>query len=309
MQIIKRILTNNFAPDSLNVTAAKSRPFAMAKPYYGEKWWDDKSVAVVTGANKGIGFEVARELGKCGITVIVAARQQQLGEEARDKIQASPGCSGKIIFHQLDITDASSIIRFASWVKHEFPQGLDIVVNNAGMAFKGNTFGAAEALTTLDTNFFGTMNFTEAIKPSLRDVFSRVVIVSSRAGKSSIIPGQALRKEILFASSKEEIGRLGERFIEDIQNGKHAQEGWPNSMYGISKLLLTVYSRIEAKELEPRQVMVNACCPGWCKTDMSSWGGPKTALEGADTPLWLALRTPSQFVTGKFFGERMEVDV
>jgi hypothetical protein len=47
----------------------------------------------------------------------------------------------------------------------------------------------------------------------------------------------------------------------------------------------------------------------WCKTDMSSWGGPKTALEGADTPLWLALRTPSQFVTGRFFGERMELDI
>ncbi len=65
-----------------------------------------------------------------------------------------------------------------------------------------------------------------------------------------------------------------------------------------------MYTKNLARELEPRKIMVNACCPGWCKTDMSSHQGPKSAADGADTPCWLALKPPSQFLTGRFWGER-----
>ena len=83
-----------------------------------------------------------------------------------------------------------------------------------------------------------------------------------RAGRTSIVPGKELLSHLTSASTKEDLGRLGEKFVADIEAGRHKQEGWPSSMYGISKLLLSMYTRIEAKEMEGRGIMVNACCPG-----------------------------------------------
>lgn len=97
-------------------------------------------------------------------------------------------------------------------------------------------------------------------------------------------------------------------FLEAIKQGRHQQEGWPSSMYGMSKAVEAAYTRVLAEELQEKGVMVNACCPGWCATDMTSWGGTKSAAEGADTPVWLALLPPSQFVTGGFFRERGHED-
>ena len=83
-----------------------------------------------------------------------------------------------------------------------------------------------------------------------------------RAGRTSIVPGKELLSHLTSAGTKEELGRLGEKFVADIEAGRHKQEGWPSSMYGISKLLLSMYTRIEAREMEGRGIMVNACCPG-----------------------------------------------
>lgn len=77
--------------------------------------------------------------------------------------------------------------------------------------------------------------------------------------------------------------------------------------YGVSKLCCSSYSRVLAKQLEPQGVMVNACCPGWCQTDMSSMSGNKSAAQGADTPVWLALRAPNDFATGGFYQERQQL--
>lgn len=82
--------------------------------------------------------------------------------------------------------------------------------------------------------------------------------------------------------------------------------GWPQSMYGVSKLCETAYTRVLAEELQPNGVTVNACCPGYVNTDMTSHRGVKTLAEGADTPVWLAL-DPPKGVTGKLFGERKEL--
>jgi carbonyl reductase 1 len=106
------------------------------------------------------------------------------------------------------------------------------------------------------------MNITEALRPLMKDQTGRIVNVSSRAGSTSIVPSKALLSRITSASSKEELGRLAEEFIESIREGRHSEEGWPSSMYGISKLLLSMYVRIEAKSMETRGIMVNACCPG-----------------------------------------------
>ena len=83
----------------------------------------------------------------------------------KPKPQLCADCTGKVLFQQLDISNAASVIRFAAWAKREFPQGIDILVNNAGMAYKGDTFGAAEAQATLDINFYGMLLFLSAATP------------------------------------------------------------------------------------------------------------------------------------------------
>jgi carbonyl reductase 1 len=99
---------------------------------------------------------------------------------------------------------------------------------------------------------------------------------------------------------------LAREFVAAIRAGRHRQEGWPNSMYGISKLCESTFTRVLAGELEGQGIMVNAVCPGYCATDMSSWKGTKSAAAGADTPVWAALRPPADAATftGGFYQER-----
>jgi carbonyl reductase 1 len=109
----------------------------------GERWWgaaesEAPATAVVTGAAKGIGFEIARALEAQGLRTVVAARNPEAGAAAAAKIAAEKGSA--VLSHQLDITDDASVARFAEWARQELGT-LHILVNNAGMAFKGNVFG------------------------------------------------------------------------------------------------------------------------------------------------------------------------
>mmetsp|Transcript_22076 Transcript_22076/g.57519 ORF Transcript_22076/g.57519 Transcript_22076/m.57519 type:complete len:345 (-) Transcript_22076:443-1477(-) len=266
------------------------------------RWWDDNTVAVVTGANKGIGFEIASMLAEKGIVTVVAARNAELGREAAARIAKSSG--RQVSFHQLDIADAASIDAFAQWLEATYG-GLSILVNNAGVAYKGSTFGAAELKVTLDTNYRGTVAVCERLKKLIHPG-GRIVNMGSRAGPLRTMKDAQLRKAFEDAGSNAELEALATQFERTVANGTHAQHGWPNSMYGVSKLLEGMYTRLLATELSSAGIMVNVCCPGWCQTDMSSWRGPKTARQGADTPVWLAL-LPSTGPTGLMFGEREQI--
>eukprot|EP00193_Tetraselmis_chui_P005754 CAMPEP_0177768380 /NCGR_PEP_ID=MMETSP0491_2-20121128/9689_1 /TAXON_ID=63592 /ORGANISM="Tetraselmis chuii, Strain PLY429" /LENGTH=369 /DNA_ID=CAMNT_0019285181 /DNA_START=211 /DNA_END=1320 /DNA_ORIENTATION=+ len=268
----------------------------------GPQWWDENTVAVVTGANKGIGFEIASLLAGKGLNTVITARNAELGQEAADRITSATG--GKAVFQQLDIGDQESIERFATWLENTHG-GLTILVNNAGIAYKGSIFGAAELKATLDTNFRGTAAVCERLK-GLIPSGGKIVNVGSRGGSLRIVKDAGLRRAFEEADSYAGLDKLAQQFERGVEEGTHAQKGWPNSMYGISKLLEGMYSRLLAKELSGRGVAVNVCCPGWCQTDMSSWGGPKTARQGADTPVWLALRPPDG-PTGHMFGEREQI--
>ena len=228
---------------------------------------------------------------------------------------------------------------------------VDVLVNNAGFAYKGNVFGAAEAETTIAVNFSGTVAVSEALLAAgviPDNGGGRIVNVCSGAGKLSIVPDPRLRAEFEHADSTEVLAALGTRFVDAIRRRKHAEEGWPSSMYGVSKLLEAQYSRVLAARLAPRRIAVSACSPGtarllcsvgwgarpaakrfrlatatrscyaaaaaaaaapaagWCATDMSSWGGPRTAAQGAETPVWLALTADSERVSGKFWNKDQE---
>lgn len=138
--------------------------------------WTGDTVAVVTGANKGIGFEIARALGKQGLHVVVTSRDEGRGRAAIDKLsELEP--SSSFTYCQADITDGASVRACADTVKEKLGK-VDVLVNNAGIAFKGNIFGADEAQATIDCNFKGTKAMTEALLPLIPEG-GRIVNVCS----------------------------------------------------------------------------------------------------------------------------------
>lgn len=139
------------------------------------------------------------------------------------------------------------------WIEAEY-KGLDILVNNAGFAYKGNTFGAEEARITIATNYEGTRAVTEALLPLLRPSpeGARVVNVSSQAGLLSIV-GPDLRVRLAAPDlTLAQLDELAEEFVAGIKDGSFASKGWPRSMYGISKILESAYTRVLAKQLDDR---------------------------------------------------------
>ncbi|CAG9865378.1 unnamed protein product [Phyllotreta striolata] len=251
-----------------------------------------QKVAVVTGANKGIGYEIARGLCKRfeGI-VYLTARDEQRGLKAVKQLEAE---NLKPRFHQLDITQQASIDKFKDYIAREHG-GLDLLVNNAAIAFKNNSPApvSQQAKETLEVNYFSTLRFCEALFPLLRNN-ARVVNVSSSAGHLSRIPSEEKRKEFSRPDlTVPELSRLMEKFIQDAENGSLQQEGWGNSTYVVSKVglssLTIIQQRLFDEEQPSRNVSVNSVHPGWVKTDMSSYSGNKTSEEGAQAPLWLAL--------------------
>lgn len=138
--------------------------------------WSDDDVAVVTGANKGIGFEIARQLGAQGLQVVVTSRDEGRGAEAMKQLQAKES-AGRFEYCQADITDSASIQKCAQFLKDKYGK-VAILVNNAGIAYKGSIFGADEAQTTIDCNLKGTREMCNAVLPLMGEG-SRIVNVCS----------------------------------------------------------------------------------------------------------------------------------
>ncbi|XP_012882980.1 PREDICTED: carbonyl reductase [NADPH] 1 isoform X1 [Dipodomys ordii] len=268
-----------------------------------------KRVALVTGANKGIGFAITRELCRqFSGDVVLTARDEPRGRAAVQQLQAE-GLSPR--FHPLDIDDPQSVRALRDFLLKEYG-GLNVLVNNAGIAFKqaDPTPFHIQAEVTMKTNYFGTKNVSTELLPLMKPQ-GRVVNVSStvsvRALKScSPELQEKFRSETI---TEEELTGLMNKFVEDTKKGVHQQEGWPNTAYGVSKIGVTVLSRIHARKLNEQRsgdkILLNACCPGWVRTDMAGPTATKSPEEGAETPVYLALLPPDaggphgQFVTEK----------
>ncbi|KAL6086466.1 hypothetical protein STEG23_002725 [Scotinomys teguina] len=224
-------------------------------------------VALVTGGNKGIGFAITRDLcRKFSGDVVLTARDEARGKAAVQQLQAE-GLSPR--FHQLDIDDLQSIRALRDFLRKEYG-GLDVLVNNAGVAFKvaDTTPFHIQAEETMKTNFFGTRDVCTELLPLIKPQ-GRVVNVSSmvslRALKNcSPELQQKFRSETI---TEEELVGLMNKFVEDTKKGVHEKEGWPNSAYGVTKIGVTVLSRIHARKLNEQRrgdkILLNACCPGW----------------------------------------------
>lgn len=235
-------------------------------------------VALVTGANRGIGLEVVRQLAQKGIHVILSARNPEKGEAAVKKLLLE-GLS--VEFWQLDITDEASVRACAEWVRKTHG-GLDILVNNAGVLLDPSrnppdAVGASifnSKLSTirgsLDTNTFGPLLMIQAFVPIMTARnYGRIVNISSGMGQLSDMNG-----------------------------------GWPG--YRISKLALNAVTKICADELKGLNILINSVCPGWVRTDMGGADAELTTSEGADTVVWAAT-LPNGGPSGGFFRERQAI--
>ncbi|MGH7955066.1 MAG: SDR family NAD(P)-dependent oxidoreductase, partial [Gloeomargaritales cyanobacterium] len=165
---------------------------------------------------------------------------------------------------------------------------------------------------TLDINFRGTVDLTEELLPLVRkSTDGRIVNVASMTGRLSQISSSELRSKLTSPSlTMTELRKLLDDFESDVENGIHTENGWSNSNYGMSKLALIAATKIMAKDesLARSCVKVNACCPGYCATDMTSHKGNQSASNGARTPVLLATMDLKDCATGEFYKNMVKSD-
>ena len=251
-----------------------------------------RPLAVVTGANRGLGLETSRRLASAGFAVALTGRDARGIEAAAEKLrEAGHDARG----FALDVSDEASVAAFAS----RLPSELGLVaalVNNAGVSLDG--FDASVAERTLETNFFGPMRLTDALVPSLAPD-ANVVMVSSGMGELSCL-GPELRRAFADPNlMREDLVELAGRFVRDVERGSHRKRGWPSNAYRVSKVALNALTRVLARELAGR-VKVNAVCPGWVRTRMGGEDAARSVVDGAQGIVWAAM-LPKAAPTGGFF--------
>ncbi|KAM7538545.1 hypothetical protein Aperf_G00000049283 [Anoplocephala perfoliata] len=266
--------------------------------------------AIVTGSNKGVGNGVvellAKHLNPSEWHVYLTARNVSLGEEAVKKFK-DQGLSVK--FHQLDITDAKSRHELVEFMKKNYPDGVNILVNNAGIAYKNDSkapFGE-QARVTLATNYTATVQMCLDFLPIMAKSSRLVNVASVVATTSFNAMSEEKARKLMKASSLKEVDELMADFVKHAEIGDHQKEGFANTAYGMSKVGLWKATEILAEQYksDPRHILINSCCPGYVNTDMTSHKGVKTILEGADTPFYLAtLPDDAKEPYGQFVSER-----
>ena len=258
-----------------------------------------KKVAVVTGSNKGIGFAIVRGLAKAfDGDVYLTSRNAERGQKAVEDLKKE---GLEVLYHQLDIDNEDSIKTLAEFLKSTYG-GLDVLVNNAGIAFNRDATEPVhvQAKVTIATNYFSVKNTCDILFPLLRPG-ARVVNMSSNCGLLIKIPGQKLKakfaKDTLTVA---ELDKLMNEFIALSEHGQHRELGWPNSTYVVSKVGLSALTRIQHRENTIEDVAINHVHPGYVDTDMSSHKGPLTPDQGAKSSLFAALLPKNTDIKGQY---------
>jgi len=239
---------------------------------------DQQRVAVITGANRGMGFETCRQLAERGMVVVLTSRDVQAGECAVNELRSE---GHGVTFQPLDVTDQASIDAVRDYLVDEHGR-LDVLVNNAGVMLEpsdpANKEGASIFNTdlelirqSLDTNAFGALRCCLTYIPLMREHdYGRIVNVSTSMAALANMGG-----------------------------------GWPG--YRMSKVSLNVITRVLAAELSETNIKVNSVCPGFVRTGLGGEGAPRSIEEGVDTTLWLAtLRDEGP--SGGFFRDCKAID-
>lgn len=269
-------------------------------------WWSRETVAVVTGANRGIGHALAARLAEHGLTVVLTARDDERGEAAAAPLRER---GLLVVFRRLDVADAASVAGFAAWLR-DAVGGLDILVNNAAVSFNEiDTNSVEHAETVLRTNFYGAKMLTEALLPLFRrsPATSRILNISSQLGLLNKVSNPSLKSLLQDEESLTEtkIEGMVSQFLGQVKDGTWREHRWPKvwTDYSVSKLALNAYSRVLARRLQAsgERVSVNCFCPGFTRTDMTRGWGKRTAEEVAEVGARLALLPPAELPTGTFF--------
>ncbi|HYG21365.1 MAG TPA: SDR family NAD(P)-dependent oxidoreductase [Verrucomicrobiae bacterium] len=224
---------------------------------------------LITGANRGIGFETARQLANRGFHVVIGARSEDQGTKAVRKLEHV----GNVSFLLVDVSESESIDAAAA--QFAAIGSLDVLINNAGIypdeGISILNISRAQIASTLQTNTLGALEMTQAFVPYLKQSQGgRVINVSSAYGQldgmSSKVPG-----------------------------------------YCLSKMALNGVTIMFAQALKEHGIAVNSMCPGWVRTDMGGSSAPRSVEEGADTAVWLAAEA-DQNLTGRFFRDRKPIE-
>jgi NAD(P)-dependent dehydrogenase (short-subunit alcohol dehydrogenase family) len=223
-------------------------------------------VVVVTGGNRGIGFEICRQLAARGARVVLTARNAEAGAAAVKKLAAQKLA---VTFHQLDVTDDNNIVALRDFLQDTYGH-VDVLINNAGIIAKSDApalkVELAAVRETLEINALGPLHLAQTLVPLLKKGTSpRIVNMSSGMGA-----------------------------LTDNDGGYAA--------YRMSKTAINAVTAILSAELRGA-VAVNSVCPGWVKTDMGGPHATRDVADGADTAVWLALDAPAK-LTGKFVRDR-----
>lgn len=227
----------------------------------------NRKVALVTGGNKGIGFEVARQLGKAGFVVLLGAREVAKARAAaetlgKEKLDVRP--------IELDVTKQAHRDGVAAFIEKEFGQ-LDVLVNNAGINLEPTRSGAEMFRETYETNVIAPNELTQALLPLLK---------KSPAGR--IVNQSSIIGSLATISSDEQAA------------------AWAGPAYASSKAALNMLTVLQATRLKGTNVKINSAHPGWVKTDLGGENAPMDVVAGAQTAVALA-QVPADGPTGKFF--------
>jgi NAD(P)-dependent dehydrogenase (short-subunit alcohol dehydrogenase family) len=232
----------------------------------------DKKIALVSGANKGLGYEIARQLAAKGVHVLLTSRNAELGKKAAGVLK---GQGLDVVFCPMDVDDAGSVRKAFEFVKKTYGR-LDILVNNAGVMLEedrktpGLQIDAETVRKTFETNTLGHLVVSQTFIPLMvQNRYGRIVNVSSGMGALS-----------------------------DMDGGYLA--------YRVSKAALNAVTRVLASELKGTNVLVNTMCPGWCRTDMGGREATRSVEEGARTAVYLAT-LPDGSPSGRFFRDEREI--
>jgi NAD(P)-dependent dehydrogenase (short-subunit alcohol dehydrogenase family) len=250
--------------------------------------------ALVTGANRGLGFETAKELVSRGWDVVVAGRDF----EATKKAAVSLGSRARAV--RLDVAlpegPAAALAELG-----EVP-AFDALVNNAGVSLDG--FDAEVARRTIETNYRGAVRVTDEFRPRLSPT-ANVVMVSSGMGELSSVSSELRRRLLDALLTRALLDELVDGFVEKVRAGGDLG-GWPKNAYRVSKVALNAFTRLLAAEL-PSGQRVNAVCPGWVRTRMGGSGASRNVEKGASGIVWAATLREGD-ANGGFFRDAKPID-
>jgi NAD(P)-dependent dehydrogenase (short-subunit alcohol dehydrogenase family) len=238
-----------------------------------------QKIAFITGANKGIGYEVARQLSGQEFTVLLGARDPERGEAAASKLRSD---GGDVRFVAIDVGNEGSIAQAVQTVRQQWGQ-VDVLINNAGANYEFSSGARPSALgldvikATFETNFFGAFAVIQHFLPLLQQSESaRIINVSSTLGS-----------------------------LTSLSDPANPYYGINTIAYNSSKTALNALTVSLAKDLKAEGISVNSICPGWVQTDMGTAAAPRTVEQGASIIVKLA--TIPESPTGKFMDDAGEV--